>query len=76
MIRRAMQLFCDNEHGFGDVVFPDAGPTFDMTAVQLRRAARAAGWKRHQNVDYCDSCVASNEESEREIRELRKKGGR
>jgi hypothetical protein len=73
MIRRAMQLFCEEEHGFGDVAFPE-NPTFEMTAVQLRRAARAAGWSRNQNADYCDICTTANEEHEREQKEEQKAG--
>ena len=68
-IRRAMALYCDEEHGIGDVVFPaadsanayssDAKFDPDLTAVKLRRLARAEGWRRFQNVDYCPSCVQS-----------------
>lgn len=63
MIRTMKVLFCDNEHGTGDVTFPDLhdvdapdvinSPTFR----ELRKRARAAGWKQHNGADYCPDCV-------------------
>jgi hypothetical protein len=60
-----MQLYCDNEHGCGDVIFPDDG-VFNMNNVSapiVRRQAFAAGWGRHNRADYCPGCMdAINEE--------------
>jgi hypothetical protein len=54
MIRRAMVLYCDEEHGFGEVCFPadnNGDPVFepDLTAAQIRRRAREAGWRFSRN---------------------------
>ena len=60
MIRTVKVLYCENEHGTGDVTFPALGeldPMQDVTAVTLRRNARAAGWIRTHNADYCDVCA-------------------
>lgn len=65
MMRKALQLFCDNEHGTGDVTFPEDG-MFDYeknhSAAAVRRAAKAAGWRRIMKADYCPSCVECNSE--------------
>lgn len=62
MVREARQLYCDNEHGTGDVTFPDDG-VFDWerfpSAEAVRKAARKEGWRRIQRADYCPSCVES-----------------
>jgi hypothetical protein len=67
MIRTFKVLFCDNEHGTGDVIFPENFSQElhdDMlqsrTAAQLRKDAKKAGWSRVGGVDYCDSCTESN----------------
>lgn len=63
MIRSMRILFCDEEHGIGDVTFPDVRylNTQDLiqprTAKQLRADAKKAGWTRDRDGhDYCDSC--------------------
>jgi hypothetical protein len=69
MIRTFKVLFCDNEHGTGDQMFPanfSQELQDDMlqsrTAAQLRKDAKKAGWSRSGGVDYCDSCTESNKE--------------
>jgi hypothetical protein len=54
MIRTAKLIFCDNEHGMGDVTYPDL---FDPTLKQLRKDAKQAGWSRHAGADYCQQCT-------------------
>lgn len=62
-------IFCDNEHGTGDVCFPDLD---DMDSFQvkeaikrelpltvLRKDAKAAGWGRVNGGDYCPACMES-----------------
>jgi len=67
MIRNAKVLFCDNEHGAGDVTFPRTDELRDqdfiepMTRRMLRAAARKAGWKFSGGRDWCDGCVDSGE---------------
>lgn len=74
MIRQAKVIFCDSEHGTGDVCFPDL-TNFDRAEIQqvlidsldvgaLRRRAKAAGWGRFQGGDYCPGCMASLAELE------------
>lgn len=64
MIRTVRFLFCDNEHGVGDVTFPAPHEVDPQTIVnhpksakRLREGARAAGWRRHNGADYCPDCV-------------------
>lgn len=68
MIRQAKVIFCDSEHGTGDVCFPDL-TNFDRAEIQqvlidshdvpsLWRQAKAAGWKRVDGGHYCPNCVA------------------
>lgn len=63
MIRKTAVLFCDNEHGNGDVTFPDIDDlrsehfVAPRTTAQLRKEARKAGWRRVDGVDYCDACT-------------------
>lgn len=67
MIRTAKVIFCENEHGTGDVTFPnlDMMSTVELqqeyigqrTARQLRQEAKKAGWGRVDGGDYCPSCV-------------------
>ena len=69
MIHTAKILFCDNEHGTGDVSFPDmtALAGFELRELlvhgnsvrQVRKAAKAAGWGRVGGVDYCPNCMES-----------------
>lgn len=69
MIRTLKVLFCDNEHGCGDITFPETRDIADATIVnhgaatvkQLRREARAAGWKRKGEQDLCPMCVECEE---------------
>ena len=62
MIRAAKILFCDNEHGFGNVTFPEKERLDDqlfvepVSARQLRKQAKEAGWTREGGVDYCPTC--------------------
>lgn len=71
MIRKAQVIFCDNEHGTGDVCFPDLtafGP-FEIQQMMIewndvraiRREAKAAGWGRVNGGDYCPACMAGME---------------
>lgn len=69
MTRKAIILFCDNEHGTGDVSFPDLtmldGFEFQQVLINgntvgaVRRAAKAEGWGRVNGGDYCPGCMAS-----------------
>jgi hypothetical protein len=71
MIRKALVIFCDNEHGTGDVCFPDLTllEGFEIqqklidgnTVRSVRKAAKAAGWGRVNGVDYCPQCMVSME---------------
>jgi hypothetical protein len=70
MIRGAKVIFCDNEHGFGDVTFPNLDrPVEEIQAcyvapvpiAQLRKSAKAAGWGRINGGDYCPQCMESEE---------------
>jgi hypothetical protein len=72
MIRTARVIFCDNEHGFGDVSFPDP-PRVDMegnfSADALRREAKKAGWSRDSSGrDWCELCTESNREFATDVR--------
>jgi predicted dienelactone hydrolase len=68
MIRSVRVLFCDQEHGFGDITFPDVR-NLDMqdliqprTAKQLRADAKKAGWTHdRRGRDYCDCCSGAEE---------------
>ncbi len=69
MIRSARLIFCDNEHGSGDVTFPDIyGETSHetcqhfispATAKILRKAAKQEGWGVINGADYCPGCMES-----------------
>jgi len=68
VIRKIQFLFCDNEHGTGDVCFPDVSGTEDSvmrtivngnTARSLRAAAKKEGWGRVGGGDYCPACMES-----------------
>jgi len=69
MINNARILFCDNEHGTGDVCFPDIDnmDSFQVkqvliqgnTAKMLRAEAKKAGWGRCNGGDYCPACMES-----------------
>ena len=69
MIRKCVLLFCDNEHGFGEVTFPDVGMigvldihselVKERPVSQLRKDAKKAGWGRVNGGDYCPSCMES-----------------
>ena len=63
MIRTVKVIFCENEHGVGEVMFPalgdlDAQTLIDNTetAATLRKKAKAAGWTRVNGADYCPGC--------------------
>ena len=73
MILKANILFCDNEHGNGDVTFPDLKMSepdliqaflVDTVARSVRRAAKAKGWGRVNGGDYCPVCMESMNEKE------------
>lgn len=66
MIRSAKVIFCDNEHGMGDVTFPSldrevgdlqAEYVAPQTVKQLRASAKAAGWSRLRGQDFCPDCT-------------------
>lgn len=67
MIRAARFLYCDNEHGVGNISFPDLDSMTDQqrdehfinppTAAQLRKSAKKAGWSRCAGGDYCEMCT-------------------
>jgi hypothetical protein len=66
MIRTAKFIFCDNEHGTGDVTYPDIFDSVEVlrqhfidspTLGQLRKDAKKAGWSRHEGADYCRMCT-------------------
>ena len=68
MIRAAKLIFCDNEHGTGDVTFPDldrqvhelqAEYVAPQTVGKLRKSAKKAGWGRVNGSDYCPNCMES-----------------
>jgi hypothetical protein len=69
MINSARIMFCDNEHGTGDICFPDIDKmdSFDIkqvlikgnTAKELRKEARKAGWGVINGGDYCPACMES-----------------
>lgn len=75
MIRTAKVVFCDNEHGDGDVCFPDltSSSRFEIQqalidgndARGLWRAAKAAGWGRVNGGHYCPACMESMKEDAR-----------
>jgi hypothetical protein len=64
-------LFCENEHGLGEVTFPrieemDAEDIrqrllYPPTEAQTRRDAKKLGWRRIHRADYCPGCVANEE---------------
>lgn len=72
MIQKAQLLYCDNEHGTGDVVFPDLTTMdgYDIRQVfiegnnvrSLRAAAKKLGWGRVNGGDYCPGCMATMED--------------
>lgn len=66
MIRTTKVIFCDNEHGFGDVTFPPLDR--DISSLQqeyiasrrigqLRKEAKNEGWGRVNGGDYCPQCM-------------------
>ena len=66
MIRTARLIFCDNEHGTGDVTFPSLDQDFvqtrqqlvdGLTVGQLRKLAKKEGWGRIDGGDYCPACM-------------------
>lgn len=68
MIRIAKVIFCDNEHGTGDVTFPSLDRPVDElvgeyvapnTTADLRKSAKKAGWGRIDGGDYCPACMES-----------------
>jgi hypothetical protein len=70
VIRSFKVLFCDNEHGTGDVMFPEdlvediRNFVEARTATQLRRDAKKAGWSKVGRADYCPGCTEINNDKE------------
>lgn len=72
MTRKSHLLFCDNEHGTGDVTFPDvkavSGDDLQRHFIEphtirtLRAAAKESGWGRVGGADYCPSCLETMSE--------------
>jgi hypothetical protein len=72
VIQAAKIVFCENEHGAGDVTFPDLDElsAFDLKqhfigkkgTGQLRKEAKAAGWGRINGGDYCPGCMEAEKE--------------
>jgi len=68
MIRKSQLLFCENDHGTGDVTFPDVNVLdgFELcehfilppTTASLRADAKAAGWGRVNGADYATEYAA------------------
>jgi len=69
VINKCSILFCDNEHGNGDVCFPDLA-TLDGFSIKqifikgndsrlLRADAKKVGWGRVNGGDYCPDCMES-----------------
>lgn len=61
-VQRATAIFCDEEHGAGDVYFPehsDLGPRFEphTFTADVRKRAKAHGWRTILGKDYCPNCV-------------------
>lgn len=67
MIRKITVIFCDNDHGNGDVTYPDLATIDQIDAVDLdgqtvssvRKMAKEQGWGRVNGADYCPGCMAS-----------------
>jgi hypothetical protein len=69
MIFKASFLFCANEHGIGDVTYPDVDTMggFELKQYvmkgprvsELRKLAKAEGWGRVNGDDYCPTCMES-----------------
>lgn len=69
MINKCSILFCDNEHGTGDVCFPDLDSmdAFEIkqvfiksnTVKLLRAEGKKVGWGRINGGDYCPACMES-----------------
>lgn len=67
MHRKCGIIFCENEHGMGDVTFPDLSKMslYELeqrfvnppTERQTRLDAKAAGWVRMNGADYCPTCA-------------------
>jgi len=68
MTRKMTFLFCENEHGTGDVCFPEVSGTEEdvkqkivksigTTVRMLRADAKKAGWGRVNGGDYCPGCM-------------------
>ena len=63
MIRSTKILFCDNDHGAGDVTFPattdlDVRDFIETPSLkQLRAEAKKAGWSRERGRDICEGCT-------------------
>ena len=70
MVKTVKFLYCDNEHGFGDVMFPDVNASdLDLKLVEgsartLRKLARGEGWRFWHGRDYCPNCVSCELERE------------
>jgi len=69
MIRTTRAIFCDQDHGNGDVMFPELDYAERLethqefinprSIRQLREDAKKVGWKRIKGLDYCPTCAES-----------------
>lgn len=63
MLRTGKRIYCDNEHGCGEVTFPDDAEHVDFIngtrAQTLRTLAKAAGWTITKTHDLCPGCSES-----------------
>jgi hypothetical protein len=68
MVRTTKALFCNEDHGSGDVTFPALIDLIEMSFIfppdlrRLRAEAKAAGWKYIKGRDYCEGCVIAMRE--------------
>jgi hypothetical protein len=73
VIRTAKKIYCDNEHGVGDVFFPDSGDYVNGPSIrEIRRKAKAAGWIRTRRNDFCPDCAFDYLDMAEEEKEARR----
>lgn len=70
MIRSIRVIFCDQEHGTGDVTFPNLRELTTQEFLDnapsvrtLRSEAKKAGWSHVAGHDYCDMCTEGEKEN-------------
>lgn len=70
MVRTTRVLFCDEEHGTGDITFPSLRQLDEHNFIEapttrsLRAAAKKAGWSFRNGSDYCDMCTGNEREAD------------